>query len=220
MLAMGGALKRREKISGRLGDVLSMMYLVSATLKHYEDQRVKEDLPLVRWSVRDALYHSQQAIDQILSNFPLKWMATILRWTIYPLGTPWRPPLDSRNRECAAIALQPGTARDRLTAGMYVPKGDDVTGRLEQAFVAAIACEAIDEKLRKAVKKGKVVAAPGADIGLLAKEKGLITADEYTQWLKKEALRKSVIKVDDFPQDFGRAQMMDADATRPLVRAA
>src|SRR3989454_1033127 len=167
MLAMGGALKRKEKISGRLGDVLSMMYLVSATLKHYEDLRVRDDLPLVRWSVRDALYHAQQAIDQILSNFPVKALATLLRWTIFPLGTPWRPPLDSRNRECAAIALEPGAARDRLTAGMYVPKGDDATGRLEAAFVAAIACEPIDEKLRKAAKKGKVPLHPGADVGLL-----------------------------------------------------
>ena len=67
MLAMGGALKRKEKISGRLGDVLSMMYLVSATLKRYEDQgRLKADLPLVRWSVRDALYSAQEAIDQVL----------------------------------------------------------------------------------------------------------------------------------------------------------
>ncbi len=220
MLAMGGALKRKEKISGRLGDVLSMMYLVSATLKRYEDSRVKEDLPLVRWSVRDALYHAQQAIDQVLSNFPMKWMATMLRWTIFPLGTPWRPPLDSRNRECAAIALQPGTARDRLTAGMFVPKGDDVTGRLEQAFVAAIACEAIDDKLRKAVKKGKVVAAAGADVGALARDAGLITPEEYAQWLKKETLRKSVIKVDDFPQDFGRSALVDSNAERPLVRAA
>jgi acyl-CoA dehydrogenase len=219
MLAMGGALKRKEKISGRLGDVLSMMYLASATLKHYEDQRVRDDLPLVRWSVRDALYHAQQAIDQVLSNFPMKWMATMLRWTIYPLGTPWRPPLDSRNRECAAIALEPGTARDRLTAGMYVPRGDDATGRLEAAFVAAIACEAIDEKLRKAVKKGKVVATPGADIGALARDKGLITPDEYAQWQKKEALRKSVIKVDDFPQDFGRAELALQHETK-LVRAA
>ncbi len=220
MLAMGGALKRKEKISGRLGDVLSMMYLVSATLKHYEDMHVREDLPLVRWSLRDALYHAQQAIDQILSNFPVKALATLLRWTIFPLGMPWRPPLDSRNRECAAIALEPGAARDRLTAGMYVPKGDDATGRLEAAFVAAIACEAIDEKLRKAVKKGKVVVHPGADVGLAAKDKGLITADEYAQWQKKEALRKSVIKVDDFPQDFGRSAMVDADQTRPLVKAA
>jgi acyl-CoA dehydrogenase len=219
MLAMGGALKRKEKISGRLGDVLSMMYLVSATLKHYEDLRVREDLPLVRWSVRDALYHAQQAIDQVLSNFPLKWMATLLRWIIYPLGTPWRPPLDSRNRECAAIALEPGNARDRLTAGMYIPKGDDATGRLEQAFVAAIACEAIDEKLRKAVKKGKIQPQPGADVGLLAKDKGLINADEYAQWQKKEALRKSVIKVDDFPQDFGRAELAE-QPSKPMVKAA
>jgi acyl-CoA dehydrogenase len=221
MLAMGGALKRKEKISGRLGDVLSMMYLVSATLKHYEEQRIREDLPLVRWSVRDALYHAQRAIDQVLSNFPLKWMATLLRFTIFPLGTPWRPPLDSRNRECAHIALEPGNARDRLTAGMYVPKGDDATGRLEAAFAATIACEAIDEKLRKALKKGKVVVTPGADLGALARDKGLITSDEYAQWQKKEALRRSVIKVDDFPQDFGRSALVDADATRPhMVRAA
>src|SRR5882762_9306032 len=219
MLAMGGALKRKEKISGRLGDVLSMMYLVSATLKHYEDQRVRDDLPLVRWSVRDALYHAQQAIDQILSNFPVKALATLLRWTIFPLGMPWRPPLDSRNRECAAIALEPGAARDRLTAGMYVPKGDDATGHLEQAFVAAIACEPIDEKLRKAVTKGKLQPQPGADIGLLAREKGLISADEYAQWQKKEALRKSVIKVDDFPQDFGRAELAE-QPSKPMVKAA
>src|SRR6185503_9444203 len=181
MLAMGGVLKRKEKISGRLGDVLSMLYLVSATLKRYEDQgRIKEDLPLVRWAVRDALYNAQQAIDGILSNFPVKALATILRWTVFPLGMPYRPPLDSRNHECAKIALEPGAARDRLTAGMYVPKGEaDVTGILEAAFTATIACEPIDEKLRKAVKKGKIVPRPGVDLGTLAREKDLISAEEH-----------------------------------------
>ena len=121
MLAMGGALKRKEKISGRLGDVLSMLYLVSATLKRYEDQgRIREDLPLVRWAVRDALYNAQQAIDGILSNFPVKPLARFLRWAIFPMGMSFRPPLDSRNHECAKIALAPGAARDRLTAGMFV----------------------------------------------------------------------------------------------------
>jgi acyl-CoA dehydrogenase len=219
MLAMGGALKRKEKISGRLGDVLSMLYLVSATLKHYEDQRVPGDLPLVRWSVRDALYRAQQAIDQVLSNFPVKSLATALRWTLFPLGMPYRPPLDARNRECAAIVLEPGAARDRLTAGMYVPAGDDATGRLEAAFLAAVACEAIDEKIRKAVKKGKVSPQPGADVGLLCRDKGIIGAEEYAQWQAKEALRKSVIQVDDFPQDFGRAELAAQSHTR-LSRAA
>src|SRR2546421_2156629 len=162
MLAMGGALKRKEKISGRLGDVLSMMYLVSATLKRYEDDgRIREDLPLLRWAVRDALYNAQRAFDQVLSNFPSKTLATLLRIALFPRGLPSRPPLDSRNRECAQIALAPGAARDRLTSGMYVPKGEgDATGILEAAFTATIACEPIDEKLRKAVKKGKLIVQP------------------------------------------------------------
>src|SRR5947207_1680947 len=147
MMAMGGALKRKEKISGRLGDILSMMYLVSATLKRYEDQgRLRDDLPLVRWSVRDALYRAQLAFDQILSNFPSKTLATLLRMALFPRGMPFRPPLDSRNHECARIALEPGSARDRLTAGMYLPRGEaDATGSRESAFVAPVACVAIEK---------------------------------------------------------------------------
>jgi acyl-CoA dehydrogenase len=210
MLAMGGALKRKEKISGRLGDVLSMLYLVSATLKHYEDQgRNKADIPLIRWAVRDALYSAQQAIDAILSNFPVKSLATLLRWTIFPLGMSFRPPLDSRNHECAKLVLEPGEARDRLTGGIYVPRSEsDPTGILEAAFLAAIACEPIDEKLRKAVKKGKIVPQPGIDLGSLGIQNGTITAEELALWQRKEALRRNVIKVDDFPQDFGRAETL------------
>jgi acyl-CoA dehydrogenase len=211
MLAMGGALKRKEKISGRLGDVLSMMYLVSATLKHYEDQgRLKADLPLVRWSVRDALYSAQEAIDQVLSNFPVKALATVLRWTIFPLGTPFRPPLDSRNHECARIALEPGAARDRLTAGIYLPKGEaDATGVLETAFLATVACEPIEKKFREAVKSGALAPRSGADMAQLARDRGVVTPEEYALWQRKEALRKRVIMVDDFPQDFGRAEILE-----------
>src|SRR5882724_11129892 len=224
MMGMGGALKRKEKISGRLGDVLSMLYLISATLKRYEDQgRLREDLPLIRWAVRDMTYHAQHAIDQVLSNFPIKWMATMLRWTIFPLGMSFRPPLDARNRDAAQLVLAPGAARDRLTAGMYVPKGEtDATGILEAAFLATVACEPIDEKLRKALKKGKMTARPGVDLGTLALEKNLITQEEFAQWQRKESLRKAVIKVDDFPQDFGRAALVDATrpASQTMVRAA
>ena len=221
MLAMGGALKRKEKISGRLGDVLSMMYLASATLKRYEDQgRVQADLPLVRWSVRRALYGAQQAIDQILSNFPVKSLATLLRWTIFPLGAPFRPPLDSRNRECAKIALEPGAARDRLTAGIYLPKDEsDATGALEAAFLATVACEPIEKKFREAVKSGAIAPHPGVDTAQLARDAGVITAEEHVQWQKKEALRKRVIMVDDFPQDFGRAESLQKLGDEKPVRA-
>jgi acyl-CoA dehydrogenase len=222
MLAMGGALKKKEKISGRLGDVLSMMYLASATLKRFEDEgRLDADLPMVRWSVRDALYQAQQAIDAILSNFPAKSLATMLRWTIFPLGTPFRPPLDSRNRKSAKLLLEPGEARDRLTAGIYLPKGEtDPTAILEAAFHAAIACEPIDEKLRKAVKKGRIVPQPGVDVGSLGVQHDVISAEEHAQWQRKESLRRHVIKVDDFPQDFGRAEILARHAQEKITPTA
>jgi acyl-CoA dehydrogenase len=210
MVAMGGALKRKEKISGRLGDVLSMLYLISATLKRYEDQgRPREDLPLIRWAVRDMTYEAQRAIDGIISNFPVKPVARLLRVAIFPLGMSFRPPLDSRNRECAKIALEPGAARERLTAGMYVPKDEsDATGALEAAFLACIACEPIEKRLRDAAKSGAIHSHSGADIASLAREKGIISAEEHALWTRKEALRKRVIRVDDFPQDFGRAEIV------------
>ena len=209
MLAMGGALKRKEKISGRLGDVLSMMYLVSATLKRYEDQgRMREDLPLVRWSVRDALYRAQQAIEGVLSNFPVKSLATALRWIVFPTGQSLRPPLDSRNRECAQILLEPGAARDRLTAGMYLPKGADATAILEAAFLAAVACEPLDRKLREAQKSGA------------SNPQSVLTADELAQWQRKEALHREVIKVDDFPQDFGRSKLALSQSSKLAAKAA
>ena len=144
---------------------------------------------------RDVLFGGK-ALDGIFSNFPVKSLATLLRWTLFPLGLSFRPPLDSRNRECARIALEPGAARDRLTAGMYVPRGDDATAILEAAFAAAAAGEPIDRKLREARKQG------------VGDPLSALTAEELTQWQRKEALRKQVIKVDDFPQDFGRAEMV------------
>jgi acyl-CoA dehydrogenase len=221
MLALGGALKRKEKLSARLGDVLSMMYLVSATLKRYEEQgRLKDDLPFVHWAVRDALWQAQQAIDAVYANFPVKPLRWLLRWVVFPLGTPFRPAKDSHNHECARMLLEPGAARDRLTAGMYVPHDQsDATGILEAALRASIACEPIEKKIREAARGGALRASPGADFATLAHSQGVIGADELALWQAKEALRKDVIKVDDFAQDFGRAEIMDKLARETPLKA-
>jgi acyl-CoA dehydrogenase len=105
---------------------------------------------------------------------------------------------------------------------MYLPRTEsDATGQLEAAFLATIACEPIDEKIRKAVKRGKMAPRPGVELGFVAKENSIISADEYAQWSRKEALRKGVIKVDDFPQDFGRAALVESAAkTTVKMKAA
>jgi acyl-CoA dehydrogenase len=224
MVAMGGALKRREKTSARLGDVLSMMYLISATLKRYEDQgRQREDLPLVHYSVRDALWQAQQAIDSLYTNFPVPALRGLLRFVVFPMGTPFRPAKDRHNHRCAKLVLEPGAARDRLTAGMYLSRNEaDVTGALEAAFAATVACEPIEKQLREAVKAGRLEPRPGVDTASVARDRGIISGDELALWQRKEALRRHVIKVDDFPQDFGRAEIMQklAAEKQPAAKAA
>ena len=223
MLVLGGSLKRKEKISARLGDTLSMLYLGSATLKRYEDTgRPKEDLPLVHFAMQDILYQAQQALDGVIANFPSRAIGMALRVVLFPLGKRFSPPSDELNHQCATLLLSPSAARDRLTVGMYLSKSEtDPTGQLEAAFLATIACEPIEKKLREAVKGGAIVRRMQEDIATLARDKGIITADEFALWQRKETLRKGVIKVDDFPQDFGRAEIMAKhDDTKPAIARA
>ncbi|HWN30741.1 MAG TPA: acyl-CoA dehydrogenase, partial [Burkholderiales bacterium] len=122
MLVLGGALKRKEKLSARLGDVLSLLYLSSAVLKRYEDEgRQRADLPLLHWSLQDALWRMQGALDGILENFPSRVMAWLLRRAVFPLGRTFSPPSDELGRQVSSLLLAPSATRDRLTAGIYVP---------------------------------------------------------------------------------------------------
>ncbi|MDO8437155.1 MAG: acyl-CoA dehydrogenase [Nitrosomonadaceae bacterium] len=205
MLVLGGALKRKEKLSARLGDMLSLLYLCSATLKRFEDDgRPAADLPLLHWSIQDALYHLQQALDGLLDNFPSRIAAWVLRLLVFPLGKPYSPPADDLGHKVAALLLEPGEARDRLTAGIYVPaSADEPLGVLEQALQCAVVCEVAEAKVRTAVKAG-LISAQGDEKIATALQQGVITAVEAESLEKMKSLRRRVIMVDDFPADFGK----------------
>ncbi|WP_411899785.1 acyl-CoA dehydrogenase domain-containing protein, partial [Salmonella enterica] len=88
---VGGRLKRGERRSGRLGDVLRKLYLASAVLKRYDDEGGHEaDLPLVHWGVKDALYRPEQAMDDLLQNFPNRLVPGFLTAMIFPTGPHYR----------------------------------------------------------------------------------------------------------------------------------
>lgn len=205
MLALGGALKRKEKLSARLGDMLSLLYLCSATLKRFEDDaRPAADLPLLHWSIQNALYHLQQAFDGLLDNFPNRIAARVLRLLVFPLGKPYSPPTDELGHEVATLLLEPGEVRDRLTAGIYVPtSADEPMGVLEQALQCAVVCEVAEAKVRAAVKAG-LVSAQGDEKITAALQQNVITAVEAESLEKMKSLRRRVIMVDDFPADFGK----------------
>ncbi|MFM0431771.1 acyl-CoA dehydrogenase [Paraburkholderia aspalathi] len=209
MFVLGGDLKRRERISGRLGDVLSQLYLISATLKRFEDEgRQEEDLPLVRWGVEDSLYKAQHALDGVLANYPNRLSAGLVRVLAFPFGLPHREPSDRLGTEIAELMQTPGAARDRLVSDSYVPHPDvDALGYGELVFELNPRFTEIDQKLRDAVKQGLLEPMPQSLPQLAAwtetaQQKGLIDADDRRVLEDYARYGAQVVKVDDFPADF------------------
>ncbi len=204
LLVLGGSLKRRERLSARLGDILSMLYLCSATLKRFEeDGRLPSDLPLLHWSMQDAIYRMQQAFDELLTNFPVHFAVTwLLRGLVFPLGKRCKPPTDALSHEVAQLLLNPGAVRDRLTSGIYVPVtvGEPMAD-LEQALQCAIECKTVEDKLRDAVKSRQITASGDEKIDQ-ALQKNVITAADADLLNRMKELRRQVIRVDDFSPDF------------------
>lgn len=207
MGTMGGDLKRKEKLSARLGDVLSLMYLASATLKRYEEEgRRTTDAPLMHWAIWDAMFKAQNAFEGVISNFPNRLVARLLKWIVFPLGRPYVVPSDRLGTDVANILLEPSAARDRLTAGGYAPRDEnDAVGVIELALEAAVEADGLETRLRHAIKEGRLQA-QGRYVATVqaAVSAGIISAPEAQVMQRRDELRQKVIRVDDFPQDFGR----------------
>ena len=210
MLVMGGDLKRKEKLSARMGDILAQMYLISATLKRYESEgRQAADAPLMHWAIWDAMYRAQEAFEGVIANYPNRFFAYWLHKVIFPFGHPYVVPSDRVGHEIAKILITPGAARDRLTADCFIPTDiEDPVGAIEQAVAATLAAEPIETKIREAQKAGRFDNNPDAnvrDIANVAFKQGVITAPEFEIVRRRNQLRDIVVRVDDFPYDFGVA---------------
>jgi acyl-CoA dehydrogenase len=208
MLVLGGSLKRREKLSARLGDILSMMYLASATLKRYEDEgRQQADRPLLDWSMQDALHRAQGAFEGVLENFPSRTLAAVLRRVVFPLGKPERAPSDQLGHRVAKLVVEPSASRDRLTAGMHLTRGEtDIVGVLEAALDATMKAEAVEAKVRAAQKVKRIAGRTPEELVQAALAANVISAAEQAVLVRAAKLRDQVVKVDDFPQDLGMAE--------------
>jgi acyl-CoA dehydrogenase len=201
MLSLGGYLKKKENLSARLGDVLSSIYLASMVLKHFEDQgRPEADLPLVEYACRSLLYQAQEQLHSFLRNFPVRWLAALMRIFIFPRGLTYSAPSDRLNPRIAELVMNPGEARERLCQFVYrtLEPGNHL-GLVQQALELAIAAEPLEKKIRvEGVKAGivKALDLPGQIREALAA--GLITEGEAAQLREYDRKVMDIIHVDDF----------------------
>ena len=205
MMLLGGELKRRERLSARLGDVLSHMYLASAALKRYHDLDYPEALaPLFCWSMEEALGESERALDELLSNFPNRILGGLLRVIVFPFGRRHKGPSDRLDAQVAEILgrAKGDPALESVLAGCYRPiDAEDPVGALQHASDLLSGAKATRSKLHHAVKSGQVKPAGGEHVIDAALNAGVLQAAEAQTLRAAEAARRKVIDVDDFNKE-------------------
>jgi acyl-CoA dehydrogenase len=220
MLTLGGKLKVKERLSARLGDVLSHLYIASAVLKRHADEGHPEAMrPFVAWALFDSVHRIQTALDDFLRNFPVRPVAWLLRALVFPLGLREKSPGDRLGHRVASLMLSPGEARARLSAGIFHGTGPGHwTGYLERALPKVIAAEPVERKLAKAIKSGTLANPDPERLLDDAVGAGVLTAAERELLAEVRRITLEVIAVDDFAHE----ELIAASAlpSQPLRSAA
>ncbi|OBT32780.1 acyl-CoA dehydrogenase FadE [Vibrio splendidus] len=199
MAVLGGSLKRRERLSARLGDILSQLYLGSATLKRFESEGSHaEDLPLVHWGMQDSLRQTEVAIDEFLANFPNPVIGRLLRVVLMPFGRIRRAPNDKLDSQVAHILQTPSETRSRIGRGQYLEATEyNPVGKIEKALEVILQAEPLFDKVCKETHQKRAFLRLDlvAQLGL---EKGILTEKEAALLVSAEENRLYTINVDDF----------------------
>ncbi len=203
MMYFGGVMKRKEKLSGRLGDVLSMTYMASAVLKQFHDHKEPEDeLPLVKWCCGYLMFQAEQQLDEIIRNFPQPIIRGILRATVFPLGRWNHPPGDRLVGQLARLMITPSRLRTQLLQNTYLPDDEsNLPGILQIALKQVNKHQKIISKLNKAVKAGQVLGLSFAERIDQAEEQQILTKAQAETLREYNRLREMIIAVDDFSDE-------------------
>ncbi len=200
MFVFGSKLKLREKISGRLADLLSMLYLTSSVLKQFHDDcRPNEDLILVEWSYTNLLFKFEEAMFELINNFRSRWFRLLLKVILLPMGRKRKRPSDQLGSKVSQILTTENSTRSRMAQGLYLDKTPgNVLADLEDAFIKLINCQELEVKVAKAVKKGLLKTLTLLEQIDEALKLDIITSDEAIKLKSAEQARQKVIAVDDF----------------------
>ncbi|MFW7382208.1 MAG: acyl-CoA dehydrogenase [Oligoflexus sp.] len=199
----GGGLKLREKITGRYADVLSWMYLATATLHRFEAEgRRKEHLPYAEWALQYAFARIQEAFEGIYANIQVPVISAVFRGPIAlwaRFNSFGNKPDDSLGHKVAAGLMVPGALRDSLTEGIYIPENrEEALGRYEHTLKLVTEANEVYKRIMKAMKAKKLPRGKPHLMVDKALEAGVISSEDATLVKRAEQARSDAIQVDSF----------------------
>jgi len=206
MGTLGGSLKTREMVTGRFADILSWMYMGTATLRRYEAEgRRKEDLPFVEYALNHALYEIQKGFDGLFANIGvpgLRWLFKGIVGTWSSVNTIGTAHSDRETHKIASAIQDDPELRQRHTEGIFMPKNtQEQLALLDATYTIVKRAEAAEKKIRKAVHDKTLPRVKGPQAYQAALDKGVITKEDFADLTKAEEMRYAAVQVDDFSQE-------------------
>ena len=200
LLLLGGQLKRKEAISARLGDILSVLYLCSAILKQQHDSDYQHT-HVAKFALDSLLKEIEISVSELLDNYPNVMLGWGLKRLLMPFGLRWKVPSDIACHHLALQMQKPSSLRDYFTNAIDLQAtSTSASAKVNHALQIMIDIEPILEKI--ANNSGRPARYNFLDKqGKEGVENGWISQDEYQRLILAEKVRLSVINVDDFAPD-------------------
>lgn len=182
LMLLGGQLKRRERLSGSLGDILSYLYMGSAVLKYYVDHamhqeyaaNIRIEIQYVRWSLSWCLVRIQEAFYECFRHLNRPWLGWLLQKMIFPWGRPYMLSNAEIEHKMVHEMMTPSAFRECLTQHTYIGSSG-VIAQLEEALNLMLTIEP-----------------------LMKKDKNVLNEQEKNMMQEFENIRQKIIHVDAF----------------------
>lgn len=199
----GGALKLREKITGRYADVLSWMYLATAVLQRFETEgRKEEHRAFAEWALQYSFARIQQAFEGIYQNIELpvgSWIfnGPVAFWNRF--NSYGSAPDDKLGTKIAQAICKPGQLREDLAPDVFIGKNPaDAMVRYESSLKLIDEANQVYGKISKAVRAKKLPKGRPERLVQKALDENVITREEAQLIQRAEAARDDLIQVDSF----------------------
>lgn len=200
LMVLGGELKRKERLSARLGDALSHLYMAGAVLKNCQNNDSEAERLHAQWALTHCFYETQNALLTLSSNFPIKAIGIIMRLFALPFGQTMKAPSDKLEHKLASLSMKNQSYREKLRHRTFL-SGSDNKSRLdktENAFQLILDNEALFKRIQGI---GKVSI---NDLSAFLDRRiadGEINDSQKQSLLKSENARWEAIQVDEFSFD-------------------
>ena len=191
---LGPSLKKRENISARFGDILSNCYLITATLREFENSPDEKDEILVDYICNYCFNEIQKAREEIITNIGyLGYLLPLVK--INPFSIKAK---DSLNAEIVKNLSEQEYLQD-LTSALFISKDqNDRLAKLQLAIKLNKEAENSFKILKDAIKNGTIKKDKSENMIKELLEKNLLSNEEIEKMLEAHTLKQEVISVDSF----------------------